>query len=235
MLMRLIDEQYTRMPYYGSPRMTAWLCRQGYQVNHKRIERLMRIMGIQGICPKPNLSKAGEENKKYPYLLRGLEINCPNQVWCSDITYIRLLKGFVYLVAIMDWYSRYVLAWEISNTIDAQFCVHALEKALRIGTPNIFNTDQGAQFTSDAFTSRLLEANIQISMDGKGRVFDNIFIERLWRSVKYEEVYLNDYKTVMDAVNGIGRYLSIYNHERLHQALNYRTPAEIHSGELISH
>jgi putative transposase len=232
--MRLIDEQYTRMPYYGSPRMTAWLCRQGYQVNHKRVARLMRVMGIQGICPKPNLSKAGEENKKYPYLLRDLEINFPNQVWCSDITYIRLLKGFVYLVAIMDWYSRYVLAWEISNTIDAQFCVHALNKALKIGTPHIFNTDQGAQFTSDAFTSRLLEANIQISMDGKGRVFDNIFIERLWRSVKYEEVYLKDYRTVLDAVNGIGRYLDLYNHERLHQALNYHTPAEIHCRALIT-
>jgi putative transposase len=230
MLMGLMDEQYTRCPFYGVPRMTAWLCRQGYLVNHKRIERLMRKMGIQGICPKPNLSKGGDESRKYPYLLGGLKVDHPNQVWCSDITYIRLLKGFVYLVAFMDWYSRFVLSWEISNTLDTHFCMEALERALLRGMPEIMNTDQGVQYTSSSFTSRLLSENILISMDGRGRAFDNIFIERLWRSVKYEEVYLKGYETVMDAVTGIDSYLNFYNHERLHQSLNYHTPAEIHLG-----
>lgn len=230
MLMRLIDEQYMRFPFYGSPRMTAWLCREGFRVNHKRIERLMRKMGIQGVCPKKNLSKGSEEHRKYPYLLGGLEVDHPNQVWCSDITYIRMPKGFVYLVAVMDWYSRFVLSWEISNTLDSQFCMEALEKALLRASPEIFNTDQGVQFTSAAFTSRLASERIRISMDGRGRAFDNIFIERLWRSVKYEEVYLKDYASVMDAVTGIGSYLDLYNHERLHQSLGYRTPAEVYSG-----
>ena len=227
-LMRLIDEQYTRFPFYGSPRMTAWLRREGYPVNHKRIERLMNKMGIQGVCPKKNLSKGCDEHRKYPYLLGGLMIDHPNQVWSSDITYIRLLKGFVYLVAVMDWHSRFVLSWEISNTLDAHFCMEALERALLKGRPEIFNTDQGVQFTSSSFTSRLMGEKIRISMDGRGRAFDNIFIERLWRSVKYEEVYLKDYETVMDAVTGIGSYLDLYNHERLHQSLGYHTPAEIY-------
>jgi putative transposase len=230
MLMRLIDEQYTRFPFYGSPRMTAWLCREGYSVNHKRIERLMRKMGIQGVCPRRNLRRDRDEYKKYPYLLGGLKVDHPNQVWCSDITYIRLLKGFVYLVAVMDWYSRFVLSWEISNTLDTHFCMEALERAFLSGRPEIFNTDQGVQFTSSLFTSRLQAENVRISMDGRGRAFDNIFIERLWRSVKYEEVYLKDYETVMDAVTGIGSYLDLYNYERLHQSLDYHTPEEIYRG-----
>lgn len=230
MLMRLIDEQYTSCPFYGAPRMTDWLRRGGYLVNQKGIARLMRKMAIQGIGPERNLSKSLPEHKKYPYLLRGLNIHYPNQVWCSDITYIRMLRGFIYPVAVMDWYSRYVLAWEVSNTMDVDFCVQALEKALKKGKPKIFNTDQGAQFTSAAFTISLLDQEIQISMDGKGRVFDNIFIERLWRSVKYEEVYLKDYSTVREAVMGLKNYFNLYNHERPHQALNYSTPAEIYSG-----
>jgi putative transposase len=228
--MRLIDEQYTRLPYYGVPRMTAWLNREGHLVNHKRIERLMRKMGIQGICPKRNLSKSSEQHKKYPYLLKNLVINHPNQVWCSDITYIRLSTGFIYLVAIMDWFSRYVLSWEISNTLDTQFCLDALDKALQKGKPKIFNTDQGVQFTSNLFTSKLENSQIKISMDGKGRVFDNIFIERLWRSLKYEEVYLKDYQTVYNAIVGINEYFVIYNDERLHQSLTYCTPKEVHLG-----
>jgi len=230
MLMRLIDEQYTRFPFYGSPRMTAWLIREGYSINHKRVERLMRQMGIQGVCPKRNLSKGCAEHRKYPYLLTGLTVDHPNQVWCADITYIRLVKGFVYLVAIMDWYSRFVISWEISNTLDTQFCMESLERALLRGKPEIFNTDQGVQFTSDSFTARLLDEEIRISMDGRGGAFDNIFIERLWRSVKYEDVYLKDYETVMDVVAGIGSYFDLYNYERLHQSLGYCTPAEIHQG-----
>jgi putative transposase len=229
-LMRLIDEQYTRFPFYGTPRMTAWLKREGYSVNHKRVERLMREMGLQGICPKRNTSRSCREHRKYPYLLAGLSIERPNQVWSSDITYIRLAKGFVYLVAVMDWHSRFVLSWELSNTLDTPFCLEALDRALERGRPEIFNTDQGVQFTSESFTSRLLDAEIRISMDGRGRAFDNIFIERLWRSVKYEEVYLKDYATVMDAVAGIGSYLDLYNHERLHQSLGYHTPAEVYAG-----
>lgn len=228
MLMRLIDEEYTRFPFYGSPRMTAWLRREGYAINHKRIERLMREMGIEGLHPKRNLSKSNDEHRKYPYLLADLKVERPDQVWSSDITYIRLAKGFVYLVAVMDWYSRFVLSWEISNTLDTHFCMEALERALAKGRPEIFNTDQGAQFTSSSFISRLSGEKIRISMDGRGRAFDNIFIERLWRSVKYEEVYLKDYETVMDAVTGIGSYLDLYNRERLHQSLGYHTPAEVY-------
>ena len=227
-LMRLIDEEYTKHPFYGVPRMTDWLNNQGYQVNHKRIERLMKKMGLQGICPKRNTSKSVQEHKKYPYLLRGLEVDHPNHVWCSDITYIRLTKGFLYLVAIMDWYSRYVLSWEISNTLDTSFCLEALEKALYQRKPEIFNTDQGSQFTSDLFTSRLEKDLIKISMDGRGRVFDNIFIERLWRTVKYEEVYLKEYETVHDVVTGIGDYFNFYNNERPHKSLSKRTPADVY-------
>ena len=228
LLMNLIDEQYTKYPFYGVPRMTAWLRREGHLVNHKRIERLMSKMGICGICPKRNSSNGSEEHKKYPYLLRGLEISHPNQVWCSDITYIRISGGFIYLVAVMEWFSRYVLSWEISNTLDTSFCMEALGKALEHGRPEIFNTDQGVQFTSNLFISRLEKEGIKISMDGKGRAFDNIFVERLWRSLKYEEVYLKDYQTVRDAIIGIGSYFKFYNNERLHQSLNYRPPTEIH-------
>lgn len=228
LLMRLIDEVYTKFPCYGVPRITAWLNEKKHIVNHKRVERLMHKMGIQGICPKRNLSKSSPEHKKYPYLLKGVEINHPNQVWCSDITYIRLTKGFVYLVAIMDWYSRFVLSWQISNTLDIHFCIEALEKAFQYGKPEIFNTDQGVQFTSNCFTSRLKKEGIQISMAGRGRAFDNIFIERLWRSVKYEEVYLNDYQTVYDVITGLRRYFQPYNYERLHQSLNYKPPAKIY-------
>ena len=222
-----MDRQYLKTPFYGSRRMSVWLRREGYLVNRKRVRRLMRVMGIEAIYRRPNTSRPSPENKVYPYLLRGLEVSGVNQVWMADITYIPMARGFLYLVAIMDWYSRYVLAWRLSNTLDADFCVDGLEEALRQGKPEIFNTDQGSQFTSEAFTSMLLEHGIQISMDGKGRYMDNIFVERLWRSVKYEEVYLKAYQNVPEARAGIGAYLRFYNHERPHQALGYQTPQEI--------
>jgi putative transposase len=228
LLMRLLDEQYTRTPFYGIRRMTAWLNQQGHQVNHKRVQRLLRLMGLEAIYPKPNLSQPAPGHRIYPYLLRGVKVERVNQVWSSDITYVRLVGGFVYLVAILDWFSRYVLAWEISVTLDSAFCVSALERALERGQPEIFNTDQGAQFTSAAFTQRLLEREIRISMDGRGRALDNIFVERLWRTVKYEDIYLNDYASVMEVNGGLGRYFRFYNGERLHQSLNYRTPAAVH-------
>ena len=226
-LMTLMDRQYLKTPFYGSRRMSVWLRREGYLVNRKRVRRLMRVMGIEAIYRRPNTSRPSPENKVYPYLLRGLEVSGVNQVWMADITYIPMARGFLYLVAIMDWYSRYVLAWRLSNTLDADFCVDGLEEALRQGKPEIFNTDQGSQFTSEAFTSMLLEHGIRISMDGKGRYMDNIFVERLWRSVKYEEVYLKAYQNVPEARAGIGAYLRFYNHERPHQALGYQTPQEI--------
>lgn len=229
-LMRLIDEQYTRRPFFGVRRMTDHLHRQGHLVNHKRIERLMRLMGLEALYPKPKTSQAHAEHRKYPYLLRGLVIDRPDQVWCSDVTYIRLVRGFLYLVAVMDWYSRYVLAWRLSNTLDASFCVEALAEALSRGQPEIFNTDQGVQFTSTGFTSRLEDAQVRISMDGRGRCFDNIMVERLWRSVKYEEVYLKDYQQVRDARDGLGTYFPFYNLERGHQSLGYRTPYEVYHG-----
>ncbi len=227
-LMKLIDEQYTRSPFYGTRRMTAWLRRQGHEVNRKRVQRLMRLMGIEAIYPKKRLSISSEESKKYPYLLRGLEIREPDQVWSADITYIRMERGFLYLMAIMDWYSRYVLAWEMSNTLEVGFCLEALEKALRISKPEIFNSDQGSQFTSRKFTEVLEGRGIKISMDGRGRVFDNIFIERLWRTVKYEEVYIHSYETVREAREGLERYFRFYNTERLHESLGYRTPEEVY-------
>jgi len=228
-LMRLIDEQYTQTPFYGVPRMTAWLRRQGYHVNPKRVRRLMHIMGIEAIYPKPRLSKASKEHSKYPYLLKGLTIDHPNQVWSADITYVRTLHGFAYLVVIMDWYSRYVLSWELSNTLEADFCVRALQNALaQHGCPKIFNSDQGAQFTSEEFISVLLENEIKISMDGRGRVYDNIFVERLWRTVKYEEVYLRDYRTVSESHFNLNAYFTFYNTERLHESLDYRTPHEVY-------
>lgn len=229
--MRLLDEQYTRTPFYGARRMTYWLGQQGYGVNVKRVRRLLRQMGLEAIYPKPRLSQPGPGHRIYPYRLRGLRIDRPNQVWGSDITYIRLRQGFIYLVAIMDWFSRYVLAWEVSVTLDSAFCLAALEWALKKGSPEIFNTDQGAQFTSLDFTKRLEESGITISMDGRGRAMDNIFVERLWRSVKYEEVYLKDYEEAAEAAKNLGCYFVFYNLERPHQSLGYQTPAAIYSGK----
>jgi putative transposase len=227
-LMRRLDEQYTQTPFYGIRRMTAWLRQQGYAVNHKRVGRLLRLMGLEALYPKPRLSAPGNGAKRYPYLLRGRAITAANEVWSTDITYIRMQQGFLYLVAVLDWYSRYVLAWELSNTLDTGFCLTALEAALAHGRPEIFNTDQGVQFTSAAYTSRLEAAGIQISWDGRGRALDNVFVERLWRSVKCEEVYLKDYQSVADAMCGLNRYFCFYNHERLHQALGYQTPAQVY-------
>jgi putative transposase len=226
--MRLLDEQYTRTPFYGVRKMVWWLDEQGYLVNPKRVRRLMRLMGLEAIYPKPRLSIPGPGHKIYPYLLRGLTISRPDQAWCSDITYIRLRGGFIYLVAVMDWFSRYVLAWEISISLETSFCVSALNWALERGRPDIFNTDQGSQFTSHDFTDRLEDHGIDISMDGRGRVMDNIFIERLWRTVKYEEIYLKDYLDVQEAMTNLKSYFGFYNHERPHQALGYRTPAAIY-------
>ena len=232
-LMRLIDEQFTRRPIYGVPRMTAWLRGQGHGVHPKRVRRLMRLMGLEAIYPKPRLSRPADGHRRYPYLLRGLAIERPDQVWATDITYVRMARGFVYLVAIMDWASRYVLAWEVSITLETAFCLEALERALGRGRPEMFNSDQGSQFTSEAFTRRLETAGVAISMDGRGRCFDNIFVERLWRSVKYEEVYLHDYRDVWEAIERLGAYFVFYNEERPHQALGWRTPAQAYfdSGE----
>lgn len=227
-MMNLIDEEYTRHPFYGVRRMKVILERKGHRVNHKRIRRLSRKMGIEAIYPKPRLTKPSSEHRKYPYLLRDLSINRPDQVWCSDITYIKTKYGFVYLAAIMDWFSRYILSFEVSTTLDKEFCVKALKRALKCSKPEIFNSDQGVQFTNEEFISCLKEAGVTISMDGRGRAHDNIFIERLWRTVKYEEVYLNEYETVKDAVLGIDRYFSFYNDERPHQALKYKTPCEVY-------
>jgi putative transposase len=228
LLMRLIDELYTSSPFYGVAKMTAWLKRQGYFVNPKRISRLMRLMGIEAIYPKRNLSISAAEHKKYPYLLRDIEINRPDQVFCADITYIRMNRGFLYLVAIMDWFSRYIVAWEISITLEAAFCVQALTRALMSADPNIFNIDQGAQFTSSDFLSPLKLRNIKISMDGRGRAYDNILIERFWRTLKYEEVYLHDYRSVSEARWRINAYMQFYNTQRLHESLGYRTPYEVY-------
>lgn len=227
-LLRKLDEQYLRTPFYGSLRMTAWLKRQGRPVNHKRVARLMRVLGIEGLRPKRALSRPGAGQRVYPYLLRGVAVTRPDQVWCTDITYVRMPAGFVYLVAIMDWFSRYVRTWALSNTLDGVFCQEALEAALCGRQPEIFNSDQGAQFTSAEFTSRLERRGIRISMDGRGRVYDNIFIERLWRTVKYEEVYLKDYGTVGEASTSLKAFFAFYNGARLHQALAYRTPAEVY-------
>jgi len=227
-LMRLLDEQYTRCPFYGVRRMTAWLWTQGYQVNEKRVRRLLRLMSLEAHYPRPQLSQPNLEHRIYPYLLRDVRLERVNQVWSTDITYIRLSQGFVYLVAMMDWHSRYVLSWELSVSLDVSFCVSALDAALQITRPEIFNSDQGAQFTSEMFTTRLLERGIRISMDGRGRAFDNIFIERLWRSVKYEEVYLKDYQDVLEARHGLSRYFEFYNKERLHQSLDYKTPEAVY-------
>lgn len=228
-LMRLIDQEYTRTPFYGYRKMTARLNNQhGFQVNHKRIARLMGKMGLQAIYPRPRTSVADQHHKKYPYLLRGLAINRPNQVWAADITYVPMPHGFMYLVAIMDWFSRFVVAWQLSNTLDGAFCLEALRQALRHGQPEIFNTDQGVQFTALAFTQELEAASIRISMDGRGRVFDNIFVERLWRTVKYEDIYIKEYVTVPALFAGLDDYFDLYNYERPHQSLDYCTPADVH-------
>lgn len=228
-LMRVIDQLYTEHPFYGVGMMTRHLRRLEHVVNPKRIRRLMRLMGLESLAPKPGLSLANKAHRVYPYLLTGMTIDRPNQVWATDITYIPMHRGWVYLAAIMDWYSRYVITWELSVTLDASFCVDALDRALiTSGGPEIFNTDQGSQFTSDAFTGRLKESGVKISMDGKGRAYDNIFVERLWRSVKYEEVYLHDYQTVAEAMLGLGRYFGFYNHQRPHTSLDDRTPAEVY-------
>jgi putative transposase len=224
-LMRRIDEQYTAHPFYGSRKMTHWLVQQGEAINRKRVQRLMRLMGLEAIYPKPHLSLAGRGHRVFPYLLRNVRIERVNQVWSSDITYIPLLAGFMYLAAIIDWYSRYVLAWRLSNTLDGSFCLEMLEEALHCGKPEVFNTDQGTQFTAEAWTSRLQAAGVAVSMDGRGRCLDNVFVERLWRTVKYEDVYLRGYETVPQLERGLRSYFGFYNGERLHQSLDYRTPA----------
>lgn len=227
-LMRCIDAQYTRTPFYGSRRMTVALGEQGYGVNRKRVQRLMRRMGLWGIAPGPRTSHPHPGHQVYPYLLRDVVVEHPNQVWSTDITYIPIRAGFMYLVAILDWYSRYVLAFGLSNTLDTAFCLEALEEALSTGRPEIFNTDQGCQFTSAPFTGVLEAHGVRISMDGRGRVFDNIFVERLWRTVKYEDIYLRDYDSVAELDAGLARYFRFYNEERPHQSLGYRTPAAVH-------
>lgn len=227
-LMRLLDEQYLRTPFYGWPRMTAYLRRQGHAVNSKRVRRLMQKIGLQAIYPKPKTSRASQERKPYPYLLRDLKIDRPNLVWSADITYVPMRQGFMYLVAVIDWHSRYVLTWQLSNTLDSYFCLDALQQALGVGRPEIFNTDQGVQFTAHEFIGCLERADIRISMDGRGRALDNIFVERLWRTVKYEDIYLKEYATVPQLDAGLADYFRFYNHDRLHQSLAYRTPAEVH-------
>ena len=229
-LMRLLDEQYLRTPFYGSRRMAQWLSREGYEVNRKRVQRLMRIMGIEALYPRRKTTVRGAGHKIYPYLLRDVAITRVDQVWSADITYVPLRQGFMYLVAVIDWHSRYVLSWRLSNSLDTSFCVEALEEALWQKQPEIFNTDQGAQFTSSTFTSCLESRGIAISMDGRGRALDNVFIERLWRTVKYEDIYLKDYAEVDELIEGLGSYFDFYRQERPHQALKYRTPAEVYLG-----
>ena len=231
LLMRLLDEQYTRTPFYGKRKMVKFLQDEGYAVDRKRVRRLMQRMGLETIYPKPQLSQVGSPPVRYPYLLRGVSIDRIDQVWSSDITYIRLARGFVYLVAIIDWFSRFVLAWELSTTLDTSFCLEALDQALRAARPEIFNTDQGVQFTSQDFTERLRSAQIRISWDGRGRALDNVFVERLWRSVKYEEVYIKDYQTVSEARGGLNQYFQFYNYERYHQSLHYQTPFAVYRSQ----
>ena len=229
MLLAAIDAEYTRHPFFGSRRMVVFLIQLGHIVNRKRIQRLMRILGLAGMAPGPNTSRPHPEHKIYPYLLRGVAITRPNQVWSTDITYVRLERGFVYLTAVIDWYSRKVLAWQVSNTLDGSFCVECLERALsRFGKPEIFNTDQGCQYTSEQFTGVLKANEVAISMDGRGRALDNIFVERLWRSVKYEDIYLKGYVTVPELMQGLTDYFDFYNTERMHQSMGNRTPSEVY-------
>jgi len=232
-LMRRIDEQYLETPFYGSRKMAEELSTRQQPLNRKRVQRLMRLMGLSAIFPQKKTSQPGVGHRVYPYLLRGLMVDRANHVWCSDITYIPLRQGFMYLVAVMDWHSRLVLSWRLSNTLDTEFCLAALDDALTTyGRPDIFNTDQGAQFTSHEFTSLLLENQIAISMDGRGRALDNVFIERLWRSLKYEDIYLKDYESGADLSYGLERYFDFYDHRRIHQALDYRTPHEVFTASL---
>ena len=227
-LMRLIDQEYTAHPFFGSRKVVQWLIGQGHEVNRKRVQRRMRVMGLEAIYPKPKLSPAGRGHKVYPYLLRGVAVERVNQVWSADITYVPLPGGFMYLAATIDWFSRYVVAWRLSNTLDGAFCQDMLEEALGRGTPEVFNTDQGVQFTAGAWTGRLESAGVAVSMDGKGRCLDNVFVERLWRTVKYEELYLRCYETVPELERGLSRYFPFYNHQRHHQSLEYRTPAAVY-------
>ncbi len=229
-LMRLIDGEYTAHPFFGSRQLTSWLIRQGEAVNRKRVQRLMRVMGLEAIYPKPRLSVAGRGHRIYPYLLRGVAVERPDQVWSTDITYVPLASGFMYLAAILDWFSRYVICWRLSNTLDGSFCLEMLEEALGRGRPEVFNTDQGVQFTSQAWTGRVESAGVAVSMDGRGRCLDNVFVERLWRSVKYEDVYLHGYEVVPELQRGLGRYFTFYNEERPHQSLEGRTPREVYRG-----
>lgn len=228
-LMNRIDEIYTDQPYYGVPRITEQLKRKGYKINKKRIQRLMHILGLEAIYPKKNTSKPRSSYQKYPYLLKNLKIIRANQVWGTDITYIRILDGWVYLVAIIDWFSRYIISWKISPTMNVDFCIDGLNQALEIAIPEIHNSDQGSQFTSEQYINKLNEhKSIRISMDGRGRCFDNIFTERLWRTIKYEEVYINDYQSIQEAEHSIGKYIEKYNTNRFHQSLNYKTPHEVY-------
>ena len=226
--MELIDRKYTERPFYGSRRMTHYLNSQGYQVNRKRVQRLMQIMGLEAIYPRPRTSKPAPDHRVYPYLLRELSIDRVDQVWCADITYIPMAYGFMFLVAVMDWFSRFVLSWRLSNTLESDFCLAALEEALSLGCPDIFNTDQGTQFTCNDFTGRLTDAQIKISMDGRGRAMDNVFVERLWRSVKYEDIYIKAYPSVVELQKGLKQYFNFYNYERPHQSLGYRPPSTIY-------
>jgi putative transposase len=230
-LMRLLDQEYTAHPFYGSRRMTAWLVGQGEEVNRKRVQRLLRVMGLEAIYPKPRLSAAGRGHKVFPYLLRDVAVGRPDQVWSADITYVPLASGFMYLAATIDWYSRLVVAWRLSNTLDGSFCLDMLEEALGRGRPEVFNTDQGVQFTAAAWTGRLESAGVAVSMDGRGRCLDNVFVERLWRSVKYEDIYLRGYEGVPQLRRGLGCYFAFYNGERRHQALGYRTPKAVYEAD----
>ena len=230
-LMRLLDEQYLRTPFYGVRRMTQWLREEEWTVNQKRVRRLLRLMGLEAIYPRPRLSEASAEHRKYPYLLKDVTIDRPGQVWSTDITFIPMNQGWLYLTAVLDWFSRYVLSWRLSNTLDSLFCLEALEEALTgHDRPEIFNSDQGVQFTCTAFTGRLEREGIAISMDGRGRALDNVFVERLWRTVKYEEVYLKGYRDGQEAHQGLSRYFPFYNQQRSHQSLDYLTPAAVYFG-----
>ena len=231
-LMRLMDEQYLKTPFYGSRRMTVWLQQQGQEVNRKRVQRLLRLMGLEAVYPKKRTTQRGAGHTIFPYLLRGVSIDHPDQVWSTDITYIPLRRGFMYLVAIMDWFSRYVLSWRLSNSLESSFCLEALDEALSQSQPEIFNSDQGSQFTSPVFTGRLLQRGVAVSMDGRGRALDNVFIERLWRSVKHEDIYLKEYATGDEVYEGLTRYFEFYGHERPHQSLENRTPYAVYQWAL---
>ena len=227
-LMRMLDEQYMQRPYYGTRRMRVWLKSQGQDVNRKRVQRLLRLMGLEAIYPKPRTTQRNAAHRVYPYLLRGVKVAHADQVWSTDITYVPMPRGFMYLTVVMDWYSRYVLSWALSNTLEGSFCLEVLEEALEGGKPEIFNTDQGVQYTATAFTSRLERAGVRVSMDGRGRALDNVFVERLWRTVKYESIYLHGYATVPALERGLREYFEYYCHGRPHQSLEYQTPAQVY-------